>query len=309
MKIHPLLAELIGTAILIVLGNGVVANVVLGKTKGSGAGWIVIAFGWGMAVFVAVFCVLESSGAHLNPAVTVAAAAGGKFAWPEVPGYVGAQMAGAFLGAVIVYFFYREHFKVTEDGGAKLACFCTAPNIRHLPTAFFCEVVGTFLLVFPTFLMVDPSFALDQGAEARQDVRVGLGALGALPVGLVVFAIGLSLGGTTGYAINPARDLGPRVPSSSGPLPVALLRPRLARQRLGLRLDSRRRPRRRRPARGCRGSRAGLREGPPAAARQGTEDRTGIRVGARWRRSIPCRRPSPARPCPGPPRRAQCPSS
>jgi glycerol uptake facilitator protein len=217
----PFVAELIGTAILVVLGDGVVANVVLRQTKGQGAGWIVITFGWGMAVFVAVFCVSQYSGAHLNPAVTLAAAAAhrGGFAWSQVPAYVGAQMLGAFLGAVIVYVFYRAHFAATEDADAKLGCFCTAPAIRDLPTAFFGEVVGTFLLVFPIFLMVDPSFALDLGAPAKQSVNVGLGALGALPTGLLVFAIGLSLGGTTGYAINPARDLGPRLAHALLPIP------------------------------------------------------------------------------------------
>jgi glycerol uptake facilitator protein len=213
MEMKPFLAELIGTTILIILGDGVVANVVLNKTKGNGGGWIVITFGWGMAVFVGVFCVSKFSGAHLNPAVTIAMAAThhGGFEWAQVPQYIGAQMLGAFIGAVLVYFFYREHFNVTDDPSLKLAVFCTAPNIRGLGTAFFCEVIGTFLLVLPIFLMVDPSFAMDLGAPARKDVAVGLGAIGALPVGLLVFAIGLSLGGTTGYAINPARDLGPRI--------------------------------------------------------------------------------------------------
>jgi glycerol uptake facilitator protein len=207
MNMQPYLAELIGTAILIVLGDGVVANVVLNQTKGHGSGWIVITFGWGMAVFVAVFCVSKYSSAHLNPAVTIAVAARGEFAWSEVPLYVGGQMSGAFLGAGIVYLFYREHFRATQDGSAKLACFCTAPAIRHLPTAFFCEVVGTFLLVFPIFLMEQPQ------------KHLGLGTLGALPVGLLVFAIGLSLGGTTGYAINPARDLSPRLAHALLPIP------------------------------------------------------------------------------------------
>jgi glycerol uptake facilitator protein len=221
MSQQPFLAELIGTAILVLLGDGVVANVVLNKTKGNGSGWIVITFGWGMAVFVAVFCVSRYSGAHLNPAVTIAAAVArqSEFPWSNVPLYVGGQMIGAFLGAVIVYLFYTEHFKATEDGNAKLACFCTAPAIRNLPAAFFCEVVGTFMLVFPIFLKEDPSFALDLGTLAKQNVSLGLGALGALPVGLLVFAIGLSLGGTTGYAINPARDLGPRLAHALLPIP------------------------------------------------------------------------------------------
>ena len=213
MNIHPFLAELIGTAILIILGDGVVANVVLNRTKGNGAGWIVITFGWGMAVFVGVFCVIKYSGAHLNPAVTIALAAAhkGGFTWAMAPAYIAAQMIGAFLGAVIVYLFYLPHFNATDDANAKLGVFCTGPAIRNMPASFFCEVVGTFLLVFPLFLMVDPSFALDLGAASRKDVTLGLGAIGALPVGLLVFAIGLSLGGTTGYAINPARDLAPRL--------------------------------------------------------------------------------------------------
>jgi glycerol uptake facilitator protein len=214
MHISHFLAELIGTAILVVLGDGVVANVVLSRTKGNGGGWIVITFGWGMAVFVGVFCAVNYSGAHLNPAVTIALAAAhkGGFGWSDVPIYVGAQMAGAFIGAVVVYVFYRAHFDVTDDANAKLAVFCTGPNIRNLPVALVCEAIGTFLLVFPIFLMVDPSFALDLGAPAgTRSVTLGLGAIGALPVGLLVFAIGLSLGGTTGYAINPARDLAPRI--------------------------------------------------------------------------------------------------
>jgi glycerol uptake facilitator protein len=221
MNTQPFLAELVGTAILIVLGNGVVANVVLGKTKGHGSGWIVITFGWGMAVYVAVFCVSKYSGAHLNPAVTIALAASPRdeFRWSQVPLYVCGQMAGAFLGAVIVYLFYSEHFKATDDGDAKLACFCTAPNIRSIPAAFFCEVVGTFMLVFPILLTVGPGFTLDLGMPEKQNVNLNLGALGALPVGLLVFAIGLSLGGTTGYAINPARDLGPRLAHALLPIP------------------------------------------------------------------------------------------
>jgi glycerol uptake facilitator protein len=149
----------------------------------------------------------------------LAAAGRVEYAWTKVPLYLCGQMIGAFLGAVIVFLFYSEHFKATPDGDAKLACFCTAPAIRSLPAAFFCEVVGTFMLVFPIFLMVDPGFALDLGTIAKQDVSLGLGALGALPVGLLVLAIGLSLGGTTGYAINPARDLGPRLAHALLPIP------------------------------------------------------------------------------------------
>ena len=216
----PFAAELIGTAILIVLGDGVVANVVLKQTKGNGSGWIVITFGWGMAVFVAIFCASKYSKAHFNPAVTLAVAARGEFLWADVPAYIGAQMLGAMLGALIVYLFYRQHFNLTDDADAKLACFCTGPAVRDFPNAFFCEVVGTFLLVFPIFLMIQPAVALDVGTTAKDQIALGgLGALGALPVGLLVFAIGMSLGGTTGYAINPARDLGPRLVHAILPIP------------------------------------------------------------------------------------------
>ncbi|MCS7465868.1 aquaporin family protein [Stieleria sp. ICT_E10.1] len=203
-------AEVIGTMMLVLFGNGVVANVVLARTKGNDGGWIVIAAGWGIAVFIGAFCASEFSGAHLNPAVSVAMAAAGKLSIVDAGAYIVAQFIGAILGAALVYLFYREHFDVTEDADAKLACFCTAPNIRKLGQAFFCEVVGTFALILPIFLMATPS--LIQGeAPSDSDPVLGLGSLGLLPVGLLVFGIGLSLGGTTGYAINPARDLGPRL--------------------------------------------------------------------------------------------------
>jgi glycerol uptake facilitator protein len=208
---HPLVAEFVGTALLIIFGNGVVANVVLARTKGNNSGWIVITAGWALGVFVGVFSSQAASGAHLNPAVTLGLAAAGKFAWGQVGGYILAQMLGALAGGTLVFLFYREHFKVTEDGGAKLACFCTAPNIRNLSQAFFCELMGTFLLVLPVLLMTEAKIKLPVASGGTNEVIVGLGTLGALPVGLLVFAIGLSLGGTTGYAINPARDLGPRL--------------------------------------------------------------------------------------------------
>jgi len=208
MHMSKFMAELIGTAILILLGNGVVANVLLSRTKGNGAGWIVITFGWGMAVFVGVFCTNDFSGAHLNPAVSIAMAVGQKITWQEVPIYLGAQMSGAIIGAVFVFLFYRDHFDATDDADLKMACFCTSPAIRNNASSFFCELVGTFVLIFPIFLMTNPWVP---GSGANNHADSGLGALGALPVGLLVFAIGLSLGGTTGYAINPARDLGPRI--------------------------------------------------------------------------------------------------
>lgn len=211
-------AEFLGTAILILLGNGVVANVVLRETKGNGGGWIVIAAGWGFAVYTAVLCVEQYSGAHLNPAVSVGLAVAGKFSWSLVPGFIAAQMAGAICGAILVFLFYYPHYQVTNDGDAKLATFCTAPNIRNLPFNFFCEVVATFVLIFAGLQMTDVTFSMI-GAESAGMVKVGLGAMGAVRVGLVVFAIGLSLGGTTGYAINPARDLGPRIAHAFLPVP------------------------------------------------------------------------------------------
>jgi glycerol uptake facilitator protein len=218
----PFAAEFIGTALLILLGNGVVANVVLRKTKGEGSGWIVIAFGWGMAVFVAVFCVSDSSGAHINPAVTVALAAAGKFPWASVPSYVVAQMLGAFAGAVLVYLVYRDHYAVTDDQSAKLARFSTGPQIRGAAANFFWEMGGGVVLVFAVLSMAAPELRFEDAGQPVAGLamgQIGLGAIGALPVGLLVLAIGLSLGGTTGYAINPARDLGPRVAHALLPIP------------------------------------------------------------------------------------------
>src|SRR6201993_1732256 len=186
----PVLAEFIGTTILVIFGNGVVANVVLAKTKGNGGGWIVITTGWALAVFVGVFCSQSFSGAHLNPAVTIAMAQAGKFAWSDVAGYVVAQMLGGVAGGALVFAFYRAHFRVTDDANGKLACFCTAPNIRNLSQAFFCEVIGTFLLVFPVFLMTDARIKLPAASGGpTNEFIVGLGTLGALPVALLVMAI------------------------------------------------------------------------------------------------------------------------
>ena len=209
----PYIAEFVGTAILLLLGDGVVANVVLKGTKGEASGWIVITFGWGMAVFLAVFVVGAFSGAHINPAVTIGLAAAGKFSWALVPGYIVAQMLGAFFGAVLVWLHYRPHFGVTEDLDSKLAVFSTGPAIRSTGDNFLSEVIGTFVLVFAVLYLAAPSIAGPDGSPG------GLGALDALPVGLVVLVIGLALGGTTGYAINPARDLGPRVAHAL--LPIA----------------------------------------------------------------------------------------
>ncbi|GAB7087153.1 MIP/aquaporin family protein [Marinifilum fragile] len=201
------IAEFIGTMLLILLGNGVVANVVLNNTKGNNSGWIVITMGWGLAVFTAVAVAGPISGAHINPAVTVGLAVAGMFAWSKVGLFIVAQMAGAAFGAFLVWLMYRDHFNSTEDGGAKLACFSTGPAIRNFGSNAISEIIGTFVLMFVIFYLAGPSFE----AAGVEGAKVGLGTLGALPVALLVVAIGLSLGGTTGYAINPARDLGPRI--------------------------------------------------------------------------------------------------
>lgn len=201
----PFVAEIIGTALLVLLGDAVVANVVLKGTKGQGSGWIVVTFGWAMAVFVAVFSVAAFSGAHINPAVTIGLAVAGNFAWANVPVYILGQMIGAFIGAVLVWAHYRPHFAVSENPEMKLAVFSTAPAIRSAPDNFVSELIGTFVLVFAVLYIAVPD--------------VGLGALDALPVAFVVLVIGLALGGTTGYAINPARDLGPRIAHAILPIP------------------------------------------------------------------------------------------
>jgi glycerol uptake facilitator protein len=209
-----LYGEFMGTFILILLGNGVVANVNLDKTYSHGSGWIVITAGWAMAVFVAVLATADISGAHINPAVTLGLAISGLFEWSKVLPFIVAQMGGAMLGAFSVYVFFRNHFNITTTAGAKKACFCTAPAIRHYPSNFFCELLGTFVLVFAVLLIALPQLEY----VSMGNTKVGLGSLGALPVSLVVFSLGLSLGGTTGYAINPARDLGPRIVHSLLPL-------------------------------------------------------------------------------------------
>jgi glycerol uptake facilitator protein len=189
--------EIIGTFLLILLGNGVVANVVLNKSKGQNSGWIVITFGWAIAVFVGVFVAAKASGAHLNPAVTIALAYLKKIEWKDVPQYMGGQMIGAMLGSIGVWATYRLHFNATEDVELKRAVFCTAPAIRSNFHNLLTEIMGTFVLVLAVLFIIAPSSSL--------------GALDALPVALLVLGIGLSLGGPTGYAINPARDLGPRI--------------------------------------------------------------------------------------------------
>ena len=198
------IAEFIGTMILIILGDGVVAGVLLRNSKAENSGWIVITFGWGMAVAVAVYCVFQFSGAHINPAVTIALAVTGQFDWAQVPGYIIAQFLGAFVGAVIVWLAYLAHWGETEDAGLKLGVFCTAPAIYNTPANVITEIVGTFVLVFGILGIFGNELAP---------------GLAPLLVGLLVLGIGLSLGGPTGYAINPARDLGPRI--AHAVLPIA----------------------------------------------------------------------------------------
>ncbi|USL94950.1 aquaporin family protein [Riemerella anatipestifer] len=203
----PFIAEIIGTAVLILLGNGVVANVVLNGTKGNSSGWMVITTAWAFAVFAGVTIAGPISGAHLNPAVTLGLAIAGKFDWQEVPIYIAGEMLGAMLGAFLVWVFYKDHFDITEDEGGKLACFSTGPAIRKPLSNLLSEIIGTFLLIFLIFYLANPTFNSDTMGSAT----IGLGSIGALPVSIIVWVIGLSLGGTTGYAINPARDLGPRI--------------------------------------------------------------------------------------------------
>ncbi|MGL6267228.1 MAG: MIP/aquaporin family protein [Chitinophagaceae bacterium] len=193
----PFLAEIIGTALLVALGNSVVANVVLVKTKGHNSGWLVICFAWAIAVFIGVYSTAAISGAHLNPAVTISLASIGDFPWADVPGYIAAQITGACIGQVIVWLNYKQHFDATENPADKLACFSTGPAIRSLPYNLLTEITSTFIFILGILFI------------PKADIK--LGALDALPVALLVLGIGLCMGGPTGYAINPARDLGPRI--------------------------------------------------------------------------------------------------
>lgn len=193
----PFVAEFIGTAFIIIIGNGVVANVVLPKTKGNNGGLISIVLGWMIAVFVGVYMTADSSGAHLNPAVTFALAAAGKFNWSLVPMYLLAQILGAMLGAFIVWMIYKDHINEAESAGDQLAIFSTGPSIRRLPQNFITETLATLVFILGVLFI--------QPAESK------LGALSALPVALLVGGIGFGMGGPTGWAINPARDLGPRI--------------------------------------------------------------------------------------------------
>lgn len=201
----PFIAELLGTGVLITLGLSVVANVVLHGTKGNNSGLIVIALGWTVAVFVGVYISANASGAHLNPAVTIGLAVAGKFAWAEVPSYIMAQFIGAFVGSILTWLTYRDHFNETHDQSAILAVFSTGPAIRKPLNNFITETIATFVFMLSVFFI--------QGGELK------LGALDALPVALLVLGVGLSMGGPTGYAINPARDLGPRIIHALLPIP------------------------------------------------------------------------------------------
>ncbi|CAG2534925.1 glycerol uptake facilitator protein [Maribacter dokdonensis] len=211
-----LIAEIIGTMLLILLGNGVVANVILNGTKGNGSGWIVITTGWALAVFVGVVVAGPYSGAHLNPAVTIALAVAGKVSWDLVPEYLVGELIGAMLGAFLVWVFYKDHFKITDDEGGKLACFSTGPAIKNTFSNLISEAIGTFVLVFVIFYFAGPELDIIGDVDSR--AIIGLGSIGGLPVAFLVWVIGLSLGGTTGYAINPARDLGPRIVHSLLPI-------------------------------------------------------------------------------------------
>lgn len=201
--------EFVGTGMLLLLGNGIVANAVLKGTKGSDSGWVGISLAWGIAVFVGVFISADVSGAHLNPAVTIGLASAGKFAWSLVPGYMLAQVLGAMVGTTLVWLTYKKQYDATEEQDALRATFCTSPAIRNPFWNFVTEAIGTFALVFGVFYIAGGTFS---------DEPISLGSLDALPVALLVMGIGFSLGGPTGYAINPARDLGPRIMHALLPL-------------------------------------------------------------------------------------------
>ena len=202
---NPYVAEIIGTGLLLLLGSGVVANVVLPQTKGHNSGWLVITTAWALAVFTGVVVAGPYSGAHLNPAVTVGLALAGKFDWAMAPGYIGSQVLGAGLGAFFSWLMHVDHFKATKDPGEIAAPFGTSPAIRNLKNNFISEVIGTFVLIFVILYITGAKI------EDADQTPIGLGSVGALPVAFLVWVIGMSLGGTTGYAINPARDLGPRI--------------------------------------------------------------------------------------------------
>lgn len=208
------IAELIGTMLLILLGCGVVANVALDKTKGNGAGVVLVTLAWGLAVYVGVVVAGPYSGAHLNPAVTIGLAVGGKFAWSSVLSYCIAQIIGAAIGAALVVFMYWDHFRATEDHNTKLGVFATGAEIRNPIPNLLSEALGTFVLLIGVFYISDPTI----NTSLTSDIKIGLGSVGALPIALFVVVIGMALGGTTGYAINPTRDLVPRFMHSILPI-------------------------------------------------------------------------------------------
>lgn len=204
----PLIAEFIGTSILLLLGTGVVANVSLKKTIAQGqSSWVLITSAWGFAVFVGGYIVGQFSGAHLNPAVTVGLAIIGKFSWTLVPMYFATQLLGAMFGSWLAYILYIEHYRITSDENVVRSTFCTGPAIRNYKNNFFSEFLGTFMLIFGIFFVVSPNIEV----EGMSMQNFGIGSLESLPVAILVWVIGISLGGTTGYAINPTRDLGPRL--------------------------------------------------------------------------------------------------
>ena len=213
----PYLAECVGTAMLILFGNGVVANVVLAKSKGNGGGWVVISIAWGLAVMLAVYAVGRISGAHINPAVTLGLASIGAFDWAQVPGYIASQMIGAMIGQTLVFLTYYAHWGQTDDEGGKLACHCTAPAIRKFGPAFITEFIGTATLLFVILALGKVALGADSNTAAWSSA-IGTW-FGPMLVGLLIVAIGMSLGGPTGYAINPARDLGPRIMHALLPIP------------------------------------------------------------------------------------------
>jgi glycerol uptake facilitator protein len=207
----PFAGELLGTALLVLFGDGVVANVLLNRSKGQDGGWIVITTGWALAVTIAVYAVNAASGAHLNPAVTIAMAAIGKFPWANVPAYLAAQVIGGFIGAALVWLAYLPHWGITPDRGAKLGVFCTAPAVRRPSLNFLSEAIGSAALLLGLLTVLTPANLVPNSGFEH--------GFGPCLVGVIVWAIGLSLGGSTGYAINPARDLGPRL--AHAVLPIA----------------------------------------------------------------------------------------
>lgn len=204
---NPIVAEFLGTFILILMGTGVCANSSLEGTFAKGFNWLLISFGWGMGVYLGVIVAGPSSGAHLNPAVTIGLAVAGKFSWADAPFYILAQLLGAMAGAFLTWLLYADHYNRTDDPGTIKGTFCTCPAIKNTPRNILSEVVGTFVLIFVVLFIAGPEFKVG----GIVNVQFGLGSIGALPVALLVVAIGISMGGLTGYAINPARDLGPRI--------------------------------------------------------------------------------------------------